>query len=107
PQSQGVPVDAFCVEAGRSSPRGQELSTRSQSASEQLPGKRLHLAARHLRSQQSVWDAVRQTQFALTQNLGGTVQNPQSQTSLQLTLENERVDMALDPFFNRLGDAPA
>src|SRR5262249_6886580 len=41
PESQGVPVDAFCVEAGRSSPRGQELSTGFQSANEQLPGKRL------------------------------------------------------------------
>lgn len=107
PESSHVPLPALCVEAGRSSPRGQEISTSFQSATEQLPGKALHLAARHLQSQNHVWEAVRQTQLALTRNAGGSVQDPQSQTSLQLTLENERVHAGIHHYLNELAAVPA
>jgi len=107
PGARGVHLAAYCVEAGRSSPRGQELSTSFQTATEQLPGKHLNLAARYRHSQNDVWDGVRQTQMALARNLGGPVQSPLSQTSLQLTLENDRVQTALQGYLNQLAAVPA
>jgi hypothetical protein len=95
-------LSLFCVEAGRSSPRGMEVSTSFESSSERLPGKNLHLAARYRHSQAEVWAGVQQTQQALARNLGGSVQAPLSQTSLQLTLENERVQRALQGYVDKL-----
>jgi hypothetical protein len=107
PQTTGAPLVAFCVESGRSFPRGQELSSAFQSATEQLPGKQLNLAARYRQSQAEVWNGVRQTQLALAQNVGASVQSPQSQTSLQLTLENQRVHQAIQDYLNELAPLPA
>jgi hypothetical protein len=107
PQTQGVPLAVFCVEAGRSGPRGLELSTSFQSATEQLPGKQLHLAARHRHSQADVWNGVRATQLALARNAGGSVQAAQSQTSLQLTLETARVQQAIQSYLGDLAMVPA
>jgi hypothetical protein len=97
------PLSVFCVEAGRSFPRGQEQSASFQSSTEQLPGNRLHLAARHRRNQVEVWNGVREVQLALARNVGGSVQSPLSQTSLQLTLESDRVQQAIQAYINELG----
>jgi hypothetical protein len=107
PNTQGLSVAAFCVEAGRSGPRGQELSTAFEMATEQLPGKQLNLAARDRHSQADVWQGVQETQQALTRTLGGSVQAPQSQSSLQLTLESPRVHQAVQAYLNELTVAPA
>jgi hypothetical protein len=101
-----LPVAAFCVEAGRSFPRGDELSTSFQTSMEQLPGRRLHLAARYRHSQIDVWNGVRETQAALARSLGGSVQSPQSQTSLQLTLESPLVHQNVQGYLNELAPAP-
>jgi hypothetical protein len=106
PGQNRLPLTVFCVEAGRSGPRGQELSRSFQTATEQLPGKRLHLAARHRQSQLEVWDGVRQVQLALAQNVGGSVQSPQSQTSLQLTLENGLVQRSIQDYLTDLAPLP-
>jgi hypothetical protein len=106
PLSQGQPVTTFCVEAGRSGPRGHELSASFQTATEQLPGKRLNLAARYRRSQTEVWDGVRQMQLTLNRRLGGSVQAPQSATSLQLTLESLRVQQGVEAYLNELAPLP-
>ncbi len=97
-----LPLNVFCVEAGRSFPRGQEISTSFQSSTEQLPGNKLHLAARHRHNQAEVWEGVRQIQLALARNVGGSVQSPQSQTSLQLTLESDRVQQAIQSYVDEL-----
>lgn len=89
-----APIDALCVEQGRSSPRGNEVSTSFQSATEQLPGRDLKLAA-YRQSQQEVWNNVRGLQANLARNAGGSVQAAQSQTSLQLSLEHQRVQDAV------------
>jgi hypothetical protein len=102
---QNLPVNALCVEAGRSRPRGNEISHSFQTSTEQLPGKKLHLAARG-HSQAAVWDGIRQTQHALSRNVGGSVQAPQSQTSLQLTLEHQRVRQAVQTYFDKLAALP-
>ncbi len=102
PYDQIIPIgtmrrhlDVFCVEAGRCGPRGQETSTAFETATEQLPGRRLHLAARYRKSQQDVWNGVQELQHSLGRSLGGPVQAPLSPTSLQLTLETGLVQRAL------------
>ncbi|MCI0680787.1 MAG: hypothetical protein L0Y71_01675 [Gemmataceae bacterium] len=97
-----VPVAAFCVESGRSYPRGNEPSRSFQVATEQLPTRSLKLAALLRRSQTDVWNGVSQTQANLSRNIGGAVQSPQSQTSLQLTLEHPRVQQAAQAYINEL-----
>jgi hypothetical protein len=97
-----LPVNVFCVEAGRSFPRGGEVSTSFQVSSQQLPGKRLNLAARHRHVQGEVWDGVRHLQTALERNAGGSVKSPQSQTSLQLTLETDRVQQSIQGYLQEL-----
>jgi hypothetical protein len=106
PGSHRLPLSVFCVEAGRCGPRGQELSHSFQSATEQLPGKRLHLAARHRRSQIDVWNGVSDVQRALACNVGGSVQSPLSQTSLQLTLENGLVQQSIQDYLAKVAPLP-
>ena len=106
PGAQQLPLNAFCVEQGRSFPRGNEISHSFQTATEQLPGKNLNLAARYRQNQGDVWNGVRSLQVALARNVGGSVQAPLSQTSLQLTLEHERVQGALQSYFNDLAAKP-
>jgi len=98
-----LPLTVFCVEAGRCGPRGQEISHSFQSSTEQLPGNKLHLAARYRHNQGEVWQGVQQVQQALARNVGGSVQSPQSQTSLQLTLESDRLQQAIQNYVNELG----
>jgi ARG and Rhodanese-Phosphatase-superfamily-associated Protein domain len=100
------PVAAFCVEAGRSRPRGNELSSSFEVSSAQLPTKSLKMAALHRRSQQDVWNGVSQTQSNLGQNLGAPVKAQLSQTSLQLTLEHPRVQEAAQPYLEKLAVLP-
>jgi hypothetical protein len=95
-------VQAFCVEAGRSYPRGGELSTSFQVSSAQLPTRGLKLAALHRRSQNEIWSGIAQTQANLSRNIGNTVRAPQSQTSLQLTLEHPRLQQAAQAFIGEL-----
>lgn len=97
-----APVAAFCVEAGRSFPRGNELSSSFQVASEQLPTRNLKLAAMLRRSQTDVWNGISQTQANLSRNIGDSVQAPQSRTSLQLTLEHPSVQQAAQAAINEL-----
>jgi hypothetical protein len=106
PAGARTALAVFCVEAGRSSPRGDEHSSSFQVASNHLPTRELKLAALVHRSQQQVWIGVGQTQANLTRNLGSPVQSTQSQTSLQLTLEHPTVQQAALPFLAAL-DLPA
>lgn len=96
------PVAAFCVESGRSSPRGNEISSSFQVSSTQLPTRSLKLAAMVRRSQSDVWSGVAQTQANLSRNVGGSVQAAQSRTSLQLTLEHPLVSQAAQGYVNEI-----
>ncbi len=87
--------------------RGQELSASFASSTEQLPGKRLQLAARHRRAQGDVWQGVRELQDALGRNIGADVRSPRSRTSLQLTLESDRVQQAVAAYVDDIAPRTA
>ncbi len=88
PGSKNVVLDAFCVEQGRWSKRGEEKSDRFSSSEKRLSSKSLRLAAKKSKSQDAVWKAVDAEQEQLAQSMGKSVRKEASKTSLQLTLED-------------------
>jgi len=119
PRSGMVPIASFCVEAGRWSGRGTEDSTRFSSAADAMPSRQALIVmsapppstapvgprpagaqnvAQHggdtPNRQQQVWDSVAKVQADLSTGLNAPVAAPQSSTSLQLSLEHEKVKEA-------------
>jgi len=120
-KSGSVPIASFCVEQGRWSARGKEDLAKFSSAMDAMPSRSALLAmaappaeakarpegpnapttARLGRpadetgdKQRQVWDSVATTQRKLSQGLGAAVASPQSTSSLQLSLENEKLKEA-------------
>jgi ARG and Rhodanese-Phosphatase-superfamily-associated Protein domain len=131
PKSGAVPLAAFCVEAGRWSARGTENATTFLSAAEAMPSREAKLAMRAPRDtaalpptsagqsaaaspqrlaggdavylrQQEVWASVAATQEKLSEQVGAAVASPRSQTSLQLSLENEKLKEARGGYVDAL-----
>ena len=122
PQSGRVPIASFCVEQGRGSARGREDQFRFSSAHEAMPSVSALLAmaappqpqaearppgpspdarAQVQRQpdetsskQKKVWDEVAATQRKLSSGLNAPVASAQSGSSLQLSLENEKLKEA-------------
>lgn len=101
-KSGEVSVSAFCVENGRWSQRGFESTGSFTSAVGMLPSKGLKLAAKQVVSQQQVWDEVRVTQQKLSEGVNADVRSDLSETSLQLTQENKKVQAFGDAYINKL-----
>jgi hypothetical protein len=98
PKSGKIALDAFCVEQGRWSRRGNERSDKFASSQKGLSSKRLKLAAKQAKSQQAVWEAVAAEQERLERNLGKSVRKSASDTSLQLSLEDEDVQKQIQAY---------
>jgi hypothetical protein len=95
PKSGRVPVASFCVEEGRWRPRGREAADRFASSTANLAHKDLKVA-NYNGSQREVWSNVQKVQEQLQANVGGNVRTKESPSSLQLTLENDRVRGGVD-----------
>ncbi len=119
PKSGEVSLSAFCVEHGRWSARGAESAAAFSSTTEALPSREAKLAMRApmpvsppsytagepriagemagggvYSRQQKVWNSVAATQTRLSDELSAPVASPRSATSLQLSLENEKLKEA-------------
>ena len=103
PHSGSIPIAAFCVEQGRWSKRGVEDVGRFASASAAVPSRAAKLAiqpgsgyglAAIAERQHTVWSEAARLQRDLSSALGAPVASPQSSTSLQLALENEKLKEA-------------
>ena len=121
PKSGSIPIASFCVEEGRWSARGREDVKSFSTASAAVPSREMKLAmkaplpaapaARSVggvaqtrrdrkrlcgaetgQRQQQVWEGVRKTQAKLADRVGAPVRSAQSASSLQLALENEKLD---------------
>jgi hypothetical protein len=97
-----VPLSAFCVEAGRWRARAGEEVRSFASSKQQLATNALKGAARDAKSQQAVWKEVENAQAALSRNVMAGVKDSRSETSLQLTLENKKVNEAIDSAVKKL-----
>jgi hypothetical protein len=69
PKSGRIPIDAFCVEQGRWSRRGNEAVAAFSASENALASKELKIAAKARRSQGEVWANVGKTQRKLAENM--------------------------------------
>ena len=117
PRSGRVPIGSFCVEQGRWTARGGESAQQFSSSPSAVPSRKAKIAMRvasptldpRLDSvavrQGEVWRSVAETQSRLSANLGAPVAAPQSRTSLQLSLENEKLAEARAAYVKALAAA--
>jgi len=105
-RSGRVSIDAFCVESGRWTKRQNEDSTKFTSSNDRIVTKELKMAANGARSQSDVWAQVSEAQQRLATGVGGgDVTSKVSTSSLQLSLENERVVTSVDDYIRHLSGA--
>jgi hypothetical protein len=102
PKSGRLPISAFCVEHGRWSGRGSERAAVFSSSSDAVATKEIKLAAKRENSQGGVWESVTVAQNKLSQNVGTRVNSPVSASSLQLAVENGKVQDTADSYIKAL-----
>jgi hypothetical protein len=130
PHSGQVSIAAFCVESGRWSARGQEDSRQFSAAAAAMPSHEARLAMRaympsaaapigpvvgqlienpaadvHAR-QSEIWATVKTTQDRLARAVGAQVAAPASPSSLQLSLENEKLKIAQAAYMKTMQGSP-
>ncbi len=98
PRSGRVPVGSFCVEQGRWSRRGGEDTQAFNDNRYVITGNNLKIAARGAKSQGGVWKEVGEQQNKLAKVLKADVKSPVSGSSLQLTLENKKLQDAVEAY---------
>jgi len=76
PKSGRIPIDAFCVEQGRWSRRGNEAVAAFSASDNALASKDLKIAAKGRRSQGDVWVNVSKTQEKLAMNAMNMIVTP-------------------------------
>jgi len=103
PRSGKLPISAFCVEHGRWSGRGNEQSRVFSSSSDAVATKEIKLAAKRENSQGDVWQSVTVAQDKLSRNVGTRVNSTVSESSLQLAVENNKVQETADNYIKALG----
>lgn len=91
PKSGRMPIAAFCVESGRWNKREGERAEVFSRSAEVVVTKDLKLAAKSAKSQGAVWENVTVAQDKLSENVGTRVNSTVSESSLQLAVENRKV----------------
>lgn len=102
PRSGKLPISAFCVEHGRWSGRGSERAGVFSSSSDAVATKEIKLAAKASNSQGGVWQSVTLAQDKLSRNVGARVNSSVSESSLQLAVENGKVQENADSYVKAL-----
>jgi hypothetical protein len=131
PNSGRVPIASFCVEQGRWSARGGEEAAKFSSAREAMPSisallamaapppheapaagessataqRRAYDPGEVADKQQKVWNEVANTQRKLSSGLNAPVASPRSASSLQLSLENDKLQQARAAYLSALRPA--
>ena len=101
-KSGQIPINAFCVEHGRWSQRGVERGDMFSMTDNMIATKELKLATKHANSQARVWSEVDIAQQKLSAGVAAPVRASESQSSLQLALENEKVKASADDYMKKL-----
>ena len=102
PKSGKMPIASFCVEHGRWQARGREAAGYFASSDTQVATKNLKLAAKYKMDQREVWENVAAVQGGLASSLAIPVAAPESRSSLQLTLENKKVQERSSDYTQKL-----
>ena len=106
-RSGRIRIQAFCVESGRWEKRDAESDGRFSSSNERIVTRDLKVAANESRSQGQVWQEVEKVQDKLSANVSSDVQSTKSRTSLQLSLENKKLQGAIDEYVKKLSGITA
>ncbi|MDH5179467.1 MAG: hypothetical protein OEY07_07355 [Gammaproteobacteria bacterium] len=106
PGSGKIRIDSFCVEQGRWQKRGNESVAEFNSSTKKLVSKDLRLAARHKKDQSEVWREVAKTQDKLSEKVGREVKARESESSLQLALENNNLTARIVEYKKSLANLP-
>ena len=102
PRSGKLPISAFCVEHGRWSGRGNERAAVFSSSSDAASTREIKLAAKRSTSQGEVWRSVTVAQDKLSRSVGSRVNSEVSESSLQLAVENNKVQETADSYVKAL-----
>jgi hypothetical protein len=102
PRSGKLPISAFCVEHGRWSGRGNERASVFSSSADAASTREIKLAAKRSTSQGDVWKSVTVAQDKLSRNVGARVNSEVSESSLQLAVENNKVQETADSYIKAL-----
>ena len=125
PRSGRVPIASFCVEQGRWTARGKEDVRRFSSAASAVPSREAKIAIKAHptasiggpgqaaaflsgdtgQRQRQVWEHVSKMQDKLSRAVAAPVAAPQSRSSLQLSLENEKLKDAQTGYVKALQPA--
>lgn len=101
-RSGNMPIAAFCVEEGRWQQRGQERAAQFNSSYDMAASKDLKMAAKQAKSQSGVWEEVGVAQSKLSRSVDADVRSNVSRSSLQLALENEKVQESTAAYVTKL-----
>jgi hypothetical protein len=97
-KSGRVNINAFCVEHGRWSRRGNESLMTFNSASDAIATKDLKMAVRMKEDQRSVWDRVAAAQASISSALETDVRAAASPTSMAMTMQAPVVQKSIDGY---------
>jgi hypothetical protein len=105
PKSGAIPIGSFCVESGRWRQRGAEAAVAFSGSMNQVVGKDIKAAINRDNDQGKVWEEVKKAQEKLSKNVAFPVADLASPSSLQLTLENKKVQEKLEAYEKALAKA--
>jgi hypothetical protein len=107
PPKQKLEISSFCVESGRWTQRGNEGVSSFALSLNSVSSKELKLAARSEADQGKVWSEVKNTQDKLAKSTGGEVRATSSPSSLQLSLEDKKVQQSAGEYVEAISKALA
>ena len=105
PGDKEVVLKSFCVEQSRWSGRGVESEVVFSSSEKTLNNKALKVAARTEKNQGKVWQEVSNYQAKASEKVKAEVKSNTSPTSLQLTLENDKIKNSISEYVDDLQPA--
>ena len=97
-RSGKIPISSFCVEQQRWQQRGAEYADHFSISGHMAASKSLKSAIKQANSQSVVWDNVVRVQGMLSRSVNQDVRSAISPSSLQLAIENTRVQDATKPY---------
>lgn len=103
-KSGKMPLNSFCVEAGRWTQRGKEAKGHFNGSYNCVGDNAINIAVRKDASQRAVWNNVAKKQMDLKSKVKEDVQAKESKSSLELTLEHKKVVEAVDTYIKKLQD---